>query len=99
MVLEADALTSLQKQGIAALVGLSETAFVSASQAASVKVELFTPTRQIPYCGHPTVDAFTQCRSTGRLPLGLHLKESIGGTLPVQVCEHSVTLYQPYPVF
>lgn len=99
VVLEADALTPQQKQSIAAQVGLSETAFVSASTTASVKVEFFTPTRQIPHCGHATVAAFTQCRSTGRLSQGLHLKESIAGTLPVQLGEQSVSLHQPYPVF
>lgn len=55
VVVDANALTAAQKLKVARQVGLSETAFVSASDTASIKLEFFTPTRQIAHCGHATI--------------------------------------------
>jgi PhzF family phenazine biosynthesis protein len=51
-VVDANALTAAQKLKVAQRVGLSETAFVSASDSATIKLDFFTPTRQIAHCGH-----------------------------------------------
>ena len=59
VVLDADGLDRDTKQQIAAQAGLSETAFVSASDTAVFKLEFFTPTRQIAHCGHATVATFS----------------------------------------
>lgn len=53
VVLDADALSTAQKQAIAARVGLSETAFVSASEVAPFKLEFFTPTARWPIAATP----------------------------------------------
>ena len=79
VVVDADALTALQKQSIARQVGLSETAFVSASNTATVKLEFFTPTRQIPHCGHATVATFSLLRQRGLIGEGRLSKETIEG--------------------
>lgn len=99
VVLNADALTAEQKAQVAQAVGLSETAFVSASAVASVKVEFFTPTRQIAHCGHATVATFALCSQLGRLPDGEHTKESIDGILALRVCAGQVTMRQRFPTF
>lgn len=99
VVLDADRLSPDQKLHIAKIVGLSETAFVSQSNVASIKVEFFTPTRQIPHCGHATVAAFALCRRLNRLSDGAHSKESIDGVRNVYLSNEQVTLEQPFPSF
>lgn len=79
VVVDADALTHEQKLDIARRVGLSETAFVSASDSATLKLEFFTPTRQIAHCGHATVATFSLLRQLGRVTEGLLSKETIDG--------------------
>jgi ascorbate-specific PTS system EIIC-type component UlaA len=73
VVVDANALTAAQKLTVAQRVGLSETAFVSASNSATIKLDFFTPTRQIAHCGHATIATFSLLRhlgliSDGRLP-------------------------------
>lgn len=79
VVLDADALTARQKQHIAATVGRSETAFVSRSDTADVKLEFFTPTRQIAHCGHATIAAFSYLKQLGRIRSDRSSKETIDG--------------------
>lgn len=79
VVLEADALNAAQKLALAAAVGLSETAFVSRSSTAAFKLEFFTPTRQIPHCGHATIATFCLLRRLGRIGDGPTSKETIDG--------------------
>lgn len=54
------ALQPTVRQRIAATVRLSETVFISdpENSAAHYRLEFFTPTRQIPHCGHATIAAF-----------------------------------------
>lgn len=80
LVLNADELDKKQKLKIAKLVNLSETAFVSKSNKATVKLEFFTPTRQIAHCGHATIAAFCRMRELGILKDGKMSKETIDGT-------------------
>jgi len=79
VVLEAERFTALQKQTIAAAVGLSETAFVSPSRVADFKLEFFTPTMQIPHCGHATVATFSHLDRLGMIPSSRTSKETIDG--------------------
>lgn len=85
VVLGADGLSHAQKLDIAGRVGLSETAFVSASETATFKLEFFTPTRQIAHCGHATIAAFCRLRELGRIGDGTMSKETIDGTRTVVV--------------
>ena len=79
VVLQADGLSTVQKQAIAAQVGHSETAFVSRSDSAAFKLEFFTPTRQIAHCGHATVASFALLRQLGQVSEGWTSKETIDG--------------------
>lgn len=79
VVLDADRYTDVQKQKIASLVGLSETAFVSRSSVADFKLDFFTPTRQIPHCGHATVAVFSHLSQIGLIRAKNSSKETIDG--------------------
>jgi PhzF family phenazine biosynthesis protein len=79
VVLNADGLTSEQKQGIALKVGLSETAFISSSAVADFKVDFFTPSKQIAHCGHATIAAFSHLKQTGIIKKNNSSKATIDG--------------------
>ncbi len=57
VVLDADRLTVPEMQAIAREFNLSETVFVlkAVSQGHTARVRIFTPTREIPFAGHPTL--------------------------------------------
>ncbi|SIT76321.1 PhzF family phenazine biosynthesis protein [Pontibacter indicus] len=92
VVLFADKLSRERRQKIAAVLGLSETAFVSASDVGDVKVEFYTPLKQIPHCGHATVAAFSLLWQKGLLLDGSAVKESIEG--PRQISYEEGKVYQ-----
>lgn len=79
LVLESDNLTIAEKQEIARKAGFSETAFVSRSTVADFKLEFFTPSRQIPHCGHATVAAFSYLKANGQITTNSATKETIDG--------------------
>lgn len=85
VVVDANALTAAQKLKVAQQVGLSETAFVSASDTATVKLEFFTPTRQIAHCGHATVATFSLLRQLGLVGEGHLSKETTDGNRDILV--------------
>lgn len=79
VVLNAERFSYEQKQKIAAAIGLSETAFVSPSDSADIKLEFFTPARQIAHCGHATIATFSYLRQNGLLTRDQSSKETIDG--------------------
>ena len=85
VVVDANILTAAQKLKVAKQVGLSETAFVSASDSATIKLEFFTPTRQIAHCGHATIAAFSLLRRLGVVSEGRLSKETIDGNRDILV--------------
>ena len=99
VVLDADALTPAQKLGIARQVGLSETAFVSASDRATRKLEFFTPTRQIAHCGHATIATFSLLRQRGDLGEGRFSKETIDGNRDILVEGDMAYMEQTAPTY
>ena len=80
VVLNADQLTTVQKQKIAREARLSETAFVSKSTIADFKLEFFTPTKQIAHCGHATIATFSYLKSLNKIRSNSSSKETIDGT-------------------
>ena len=80
VVLNAGALTAQQKQRVAYEAQLSEVAFLSPSQVADYKVDFFTPTKQIPHCGHATIAAFSYLKSLRMISGDVSSKETIDGT-------------------
>lgn len=85
VVVDANSLTADQKLKVARQVGLSETAFVSASDTATIKLEFFTPTRQIAHCGHATIATFSLLRQLGVVGEGRLSKETIDGNRDILV--------------
>lgn len=80
VVLDADSLSPDDKLRIARLVGLSETAFVSRSHVADIRLEFFTPSRQIAHCGHATIATFALLAQQGLVNGAESSKETIDGT-------------------
>lgn len=99
VVLNADALSPSQKQRVAACVGLSETAFVSKSNTASVKLEFFTPSKQIAHCGHATVATFSYLHQQAFIGTGEFTKETIDGTRDISVRESGAFMQQLAPQY
>src|SRR6516162_8441353 len=57
VVLDGDTLSSEEMQSIAAWTNLSETTFVCTptDQRADYRLRIFTPKRELPFAGHPTI--------------------------------------------
>jgi len=99
VVLDADALDARQKLEIARRVGLSETAFVSKSEIATIKLEFFTPSRQIAHCGHATIATFALLSALKRVNDGWLTKETIDGIRNVLVDDNLVLMEQRAPTY
>lgn len=97
VVLDANGLSADQKLGVAQAVGLSETAFVSDSSIATIKLEFFTPSRQIAHCGHATIATFSRMRELGRVGDGWMSKETIDGTRKILMTGPSAYMEQRAP--
>lgn len=99
VVVDANGLTAEQKLRIARDVGLSETAFVSSSAQATLKLEFFTPSRQIAHCGHATVATFSLLRQLGLLAEGKHSKETVDGCRDVVIAADQAFMAQRAPTY
>jgi PhzF family phenazine biosynthesis protein len=97
IVFDADSLTPETKQFIAAQAGLSETAFVSKSDLADFKLEFFTPTKQIPHCGHATIATFSYLVQQGRISGSQSSKETIDGTREILISGEMAFMEQKAP--
>jgi PhzF family phenazine biosynthesis protein len=99
VVVDANALSASQRLAVAQKVGLSETAFVSASTSASYKLEFFTPTRQIAHCGHATVATFSLLRQLGMVGEGSCSKETIDGHRNIVIQSDKAFMEQRAPTY
>ena len=99
VVLDADHLTTAEKQAIAAAVGVSETAFVSESATADFKLDFFTPNRQIAHCGHATIATFSYLAQSGRLTKSQSSKETIDGDRDIFIDGDLAFMAQTAPVY
>ncbi|WP_133468267.1 PhzF family phenazine biosynthesis protein [Paraglaciecola marina] len=85
VVLNADTLSTAQKLTIAQQVGLSETAFVSASSSADFKLDFFTPEKQIAHCGHATIATFSYLSQLNLITNPKTSKETIEGNRDIEI--------------
>ena len=85
VVLDADELGETEMLGIAAKIGLSETAFVSSSDTEGFKLDFFTPNRRIAHCGHATIAAFSYLAELGRIAEGETSKETVDGPRKISI--------------
>ena len=80
-------LTAAQMQKIAAEFGLSETAFPlpPTTPDADYRVRIFTPGRELPFAGHPSVGTAWVLAQDGLIRTGDVVQECGAGLLPVHV--------------
>jgi PhzF family phenazine biosynthesis protein len=79
--------------------GLSETAFVSKSRVADFKLEFFTPSSQIHFCGHATVAAFGYLNQIRRFPKCILTVEIADTILQVRIKGQLILMEQKMPIF
>jgi PhzF family phenazine biosynthesis protein len=89
VVIDAQGWSDADMQGFAAWTGLVETTFVlpSTSPAASYRLRIFTPRREIPFAGHPTIGSAHAVLETGFAQVrdGGLVQECGAGLLPIRV--------------
>ncbi|MCM2419066.1 PhzF family phenazine biosynthesis isomerase [Streptomyces sp. RKAG293] len=83
VVLDASGLGATEMLAVAAEVGYSETAFITASQGRSLTVRYFSPKAEVPFCGHATVA--TAVALGERIGAGDLLFSTAAGEIPVTV--------------
>ncbi|MDP2535738.1 PhzF family phenazine biosynthesis protein [Alteromonas stellipolaris] len=99
VVLNANALTAQQKLHVAQKVGLSETAFVSRSDVATIKLEFFTPVQQIAHCGHATIATFSRMSELGLVQNGRMSKETVDGVREIIIDGSMAFMEQSPPTY
>ena len=93
VVANADGLTDSQMQAIARELNNSETAFILSPTAADhdVWVRFFTPTTEVPLCGHATISAHYVRAMEKKLP-SCTIRQRVGiGVLPVDIVKENFT--------
>lgn len=89
VVLDAAGLDTQQMQAIAAFAGYSETAFVLTADAREhdVHVRYFTPTREVPICGHATIATHFLRAVRGHAAQYPIVAKTGAGLLPVELSQ------------
>lgn len=87
VVLDADHLTTQEMQDIAAFAGYSETAFILSPKDPShdIHVRYFTPTHEVPICGHATIATHFLRATTGHQSDYPLIAKTGAGHLPVSI--------------
>ncbi|HUC79346.1 MAG TPA: PhzF family phenazine biosynthesis protein [Flavisolibacter sp.] len=99
VVFDADQFSPQTKQAIATAAGFPETAFVSSSTVADFKLDFFTPTKQIPHCGHATIATFSYLKSMGKIKSNRSSKETIDGCRSIFFKDGLAFMEQKAPTF
>ncbi|MEW6308175.1 MAG: PhzF family phenazine biosynthesis protein [Bacillota bacterium] len=103
VVLDAPWLRAPDMQGIAAELGLSETAFLVQTAGDAYRARYFTPAVEVGLCGHATIAAFHLLAVGGRLTQGQAWADTGAGRLRVRVSGPAaapiVMLEMPQPRF
>jgi PhzF family phenazine biosynthesis protein len=83
VVLNAESLSDEQMAAIANWTNLSETTFLLAPTdlSADYRVRIFTPERELPFAGHPTLGSCHVWLSAGNSPKGEHVVQECGAGL------------------
>ena len=103
VVLDGDAVSSAEMQAIAAWTNLSETTFVCApkDQRADYRLRIFTPKRELPFAGHPTIGSAHAVLRHGRKPraAGQLVQECDKGLVDIKIDGERLLLALPEPHF
>ncbi len=83
MIAEADGLDDAAMQAIANWTNLSETTFLSrpTDPTADYRVRIFTPHRELPFAGHPTLGSCHVWLGLGGRPKAEHIVQECGAGL------------------
>jgi PhzF family phenazine biosynthesis protein len=103
VVLDGDELSSAQMQSIAAWTNLSETTFVCTptDQRADYRLRIFTPKRELPFAGHPTIGSAHAVLRHGLKPraAGNLVQECAKGLIDIKIDGERLFLALPEPHF
>src|SRR5205807_8206230 len=103
VVLDGDELSSAQMQSIAAWTNLSETTFgcLPTDQRADYRLRIFTPKRELPFAGHPTIGSAHAVLRHGLKPRAAgHLVQECGkGLVDIKIDGERLLLALPEPQF
>jgi PhzF family phenazine biosynthesis protein len=103
VVLDGDALSREQMQSIAAWTNLSETTFVCAATdpRADYRLRIFTPRRELPFAGHPTIGSAHATLRHGLKPraAGRLVQECGKGFVDIKIDGERLLLALPEPKF
>src|SRR5262249_47447463 len=103
VVLDGDAVSSAAMQSIAAWTNLSETTFVCSptDPRADYRLRIFTPRRELPFAGHPTIGSAHAVLRHGRKPrtAGRLVQECVKGLVDVRIDGERLLLALPEPRF
>ena len=103
VVLDGDELSDALMQSIAAWTNLSETTFVCAptDPRADYRLRIFTPRRELPFAGHPTIGSAHAALRHGLKPRteGRLVQECVKGLVEVQIDGDRLFLALPEPQF
>ena len=103
VVLDGDAVSSADMQSIAAWTNLSETTFVCTptDQRADYRLRIFTPKRELPFAGHPTIGSAHAVLRHGLKPqaAGRLVQECGKGLVDIKIDGERLLLALPEPQF
>jgi PhzF family phenazine biosynthesis protein len=103
VVLDGDELSSPQMQSIASWTNLSETTFVCTptDQRADYRLRIFTPKRELPFAGHPTIGSAHALLRHGLKPRASgHLVQQCGkGLVDIKIDGELLLFALPEPQF
>lgn len=94
VVLDATGLNDTQMQGIAKVVGLSETAFVCTDTQATHRLRFFTPTTEVDLCGHATIATWSLMHQRGMHNAGLYTQQTQAGLLQVSISPNGLVFME-----
>jgi len=91
VITNADGLTTDEMQQIARELNNSETAFIfsSNSHEYNVHIRFFTPTNEVPICGHATIAAHYARAIENKLPTSRIYQKTGAGILPVDIVKEN----------
>lgn len=96
VVFDADDLNDSQMQAIANWTNLSETTFVQTSNEADYLLRIFTPDRELPFAGHPSVGSAHAIRDAGKIPADkIAIVQQCGaGMIPIRIEANNIIFVQ-----
>jgi len=92
VVFDADNLADTEMQRIAHWTNLSETVFIQCSSEADYRIRIFTPGRELPFAGHPTIGTAHAVREAGIVPRERteFFQECLAGIIPISAAPDGI---------